>query len=381
MLELTGKIPIRIYPFFWLLVIFIGYINTGTAVGTAIWAFVIFFSVLIHEMGHALTAMAFGQDVEVELVAFGGVTKRKGKHINLWQEFLIVLNGPLAGLTLAGLFYLLWEAKAEDKISIPMYAVWVTWVVNLFWTIVNLLPVQPLDGGQLLRIILEGIFGIRGVKIAFFISAFIAVSASIGFFVMGGFLIGALFMMFAFESFRAWKDTLPLTSADQDHLLQDLFKEAQKEFDSGDPEVAISKLDDVRNMSQEGVIHIASSEMLASIFVRRDRDNDAYRLLEPLKDQLSPQGMLILHRLIYKKKEWQKAIDLGNQLYRSYPSCEVALTNAMCHARLIEPGPAVGWLQTAFNEGLPNPEHVLSLSDFADIRNTEEFQHLREQYS
>ncbi len=39
-----------------------------------------------------------------------------------------------------------------------------TQVANLFWTIVNLLPVLPLDGGQLLRIVLEAAFGVKDLR-------------------------------------------------------------------------------------------------------------------------------------------------------------------------------------------------------------------------
>jgi len=99
------KIPVTISPFFWLLAAFIGFMGTGNIQGTLIWMVVIIASVLVHEFGHALTALFFGQKVRVQLVAFGGMTERQGPKLKLWQEFLITLNGPLAGLMMQVLLF------------------------------------------------------------------------------------------------------------------------------------------------------------------------------------------------------------------------------------------------------------------------------------
>ena len=72
MLSFFSKIPIKIYPFFWILAIGIGWLNSMTLMGTAIWTVVIIISVVVHEYGHALTAMAFGQTAVIQLVGLGG---------------------------------------------------------------------------------------------------------------------------------------------------------------------------------------------------------------------------------------------------------------------------------------------------------------------
>ena len=61
-----------------------------------------------------------------------------------------------------------------SKRTILAYALEVAVNVNLFWTILNLLPVFPLDGGHLMKIMLEKVFGIRGIKFAFFVSMLLA---------------------------------------------------------------------------------------------------------------------------------------------------------------------------------------------------------------
>ncbi|EKE08125.1 MAG: metallopeptidase, M50 family, partial [uncultured bacterium] len=76
-----------------------------------------------------------------------------------------------------------------------------TQVANLFWSIINLLPVLPLDGGQLLRIVLEACFGVKGFKAALLVGALLAIAISLYFFLVGAYLVGAFFFLFAYQSF------------------------------------------------------------------------------------------------------------------------------------------------------------------------------------
>src|SRR4051812_44657305 len=103
MIKIPGKIPISIHPLFWLLAAFIGWMSSYTLSGTLLAICVIVFSVLFHEFGHALTACAFGQKTRIELAVFGGFTYRQGRKLKLWEEFFVVLNGPIAGLILFGI--------------------------------------------------------------------------------------------------------------------------------------------------------------------------------------------------------------------------------------------------------------------------------------
>ncbi len=100
-LQFPGRIPITIYPTFWLFAALIGYLNSGSLIGTLIWIGIIFVSVLFHEFGHALTALLFGQHPRIELVALGGLTYHDGQKLPFWKQFFIVLDGPIFGFLLA----------------------------------------------------------------------------------------------------------------------------------------------------------------------------------------------------------------------------------------------------------------------------------------
>jgi stage IV sporulation protein FB len=125
MIKINGTIPLAITPTFWMLAALIGYLNSQSLPLTLIWMVVIIISVLVHEYGHALTAMAFGQRARIELVSFGGVTHRHGHKLNLWKEFLVVLNGPCLGLLLCAVSLLLVRMIGDSR-SLMMYALQVS---------------------------------------------------------------------------------------------------------------------------------------------------------------------------------------------------------------------------------------------------------------
>ena len=136
-------IPVRVSPLFFLTAALIGFLWSNTLMGTLIWMMIIFVSVLVHEYGHALTAKAFGQSPRIELVAFGGLTIPQGKRLSLGKEFLVVLMGPAFGFLLFLTAYLI-EPYTESFMQMILRF---TWIVNLFWTAINLLPILPFDGG------------------------------------------------------------------------------------------------------------------------------------------------------------------------------------------------------------------------------------------
>lgn len=380
MITIPGKIPVRIHPFFWLLVLAIGWINSGNPIGMALWAIVIFVSVLIHEYGHALTAVFFGQKTQIDLVGFGGLTSRSGKRIKLWQEFLIVLNGPLAGLILALLAYPFFSHITYDSIQIWEYLAYITFTVNLFWTLLNLLPIYPLDGGHLLRIILEGAFGIKGVKFALFFSMLLAGGIALLAFALGWILLGAIMFLFAFDSYRQWNESRKMSPKDKDEGLQDLFIDVEKALRRGDKPLAEQKLWEIYNNSDLGVLHYTAAVYLANILSASGRYSEAYSILEKEKGILEEDVLPLFLQVAWKTGHVNEAAEYSNDAYQAKPSYQTALTNAFIFASKREVTAAVGWLKRAISDGLPEPKNILNHHDFHIIRHEPEFQQLVQRY-
>ena len=252
----------------------------------------------------------------------------------------------------------------------------VTIFVNFFWTIVNLLPIHPLDGGQLLRIILEAVMGIRGIKVAFFLSMLFSSAVTILAFTYQEIFLGSLFFILTFESYRSWKSALSITDQDHNQEVRQLFQEAEREMRQGSFDQAYQKLQKVRDFSKAGVIYMSATEYMAHILNELGKFNDAYSLLLPFSTKLNPDAMRLLHRLAYKLGHWEEAIALGNRSHQYYPTYETALINAYCHSILGQEKPAIGWLKTAIDEGLPNVTQILKKREFDHIRDNPQFQNL-----
>jgi len=193
---------ITISPWFWGLALLLATAATRSPISVAFWVVVVLISVLIHELGHALSAMMWGQKVQIELTAFGGVTTRQGAPLSPLQDFFIIAMGPTFGFLFALLIYCIAQYVPQ------MVYGWLYLIVeiNVIWSLLNLLPVHPLDGGKLMAIILGMFFGNSGKRFSYFSSAIIAILFAFLMIVYSNPIVGALFLLFSFESFRAWKD-------------------------------------------------------------------------------------------------------------------------------------------------------------------------------
>lgn len=160
-------IRIELHATFVLLLILFGMIGweesgaSGALVRIA-FGVAVFACVLLHELGHSLTAMQFNVAVErIMLLPIGGVAQFQSMPKEPVRELLITAAGPAvnfvlaallyAGLALGGLpFRLTGEVPLAD---VGQFLSWLL-AVNLAMGIFNLLPIFPMDGGRLLRALL-----------------------------------------------------------------------------------------------------------------------------------------------------------------------------------------------------------------------------------
>jgi len=133
--------------------------GSGEALGLAvIWAVLLFASVLVHELAHALVARSRGLEVlGITLFLFGGATSTRLDR-GPGDEFLVTVVGPL---TSAVFGVLLWVLPAATGILGTPFGDMVrrTGWWNLILAGFNLLPGFPLDGGRVLRSIVWRVTG------------------------------------------------------------------------------------------------------------------------------------------------------------------------------------------------------------------------------
>jgi Zn-dependent protease len=142
----------------------------------AAWIFVVFVSVICHELGHAVVGRLFGGQPVIHLQAFGGVTfPQFQKPPGPGRQFLLSVAGPVFGLLLGavawGLVHYFPPARGSPTDWTMRQFMW----VSVAWAVFNLLPILPLDGGQMMLAVIEGVRRKPSVALASWISAALSV--------------------------------------------------------------------------------------------------------------------------------------------------------------------------------------------------------------
>jgi len=162
-------IEIRIHLTFAFLLVFLFFTEAATQDATAALRVlglvgILFGSVILHELGHALVARGSGIPAKgIILLPIGGITivddaQAIPDPINAWKrDIRVAIAGPLVNLFIAGLsaLVLLAAIPGFSLAAKPLFhpsgllrsIVW----ANLYLGLFNLLPAYPMDGGRVLR--------------------------------------------------------------------------------------------------------------------------------------------------------------------------------------------------------------------------------------
>ena len=254
--------PVRVHPMFWLLSAILGWgwshvpVLPGNGLGdVALWVLCVFLSVLLHELGHVWMGRIFGRDGHIVLHSMGGLAIGSGDVPHRWQRILVSAAGPaiqlllfavLLGLTIAllipwptlqgegGLANALASLKGNPALTRMLSMLL---LINLFWPLLNLLPIWPLDGGQITREACQIVSPQRGLVVSLWISLLVSGLFAVNALVLylskgqtevlpfigrlaGGMWMGILFGLFAVGSWQAlqqvnaqrrrfWDDEVP----------------------------------------------------------------------------------------------------------------------------------------------------------------------------
>jgi Zn-dependent protease len=225
-------IPVRVHPLFWLISFLFGF-SANNLLFTFLWMLVVFISILIHELGHAFAFRRYGMRSSIVLHFAGGLTVPESVSWgSAWanvvlsprQEIFISLAGPFAGflfaaLVIGGVFaaggsvatnWLLGFIPLPSAALIPIGGVVLSTLatlllfVNIFWGLINLVPVYPLDGGNVARYALLQYDPRDGIRKSLWISVIAGgVMAVIGLVLFSSIYMALLFGFLAFQSYQS----------------------------------------------------------------------------------------------------------------------------------------------------------------------------------
>lgn len=252
-------IDVAVSPWYLVLMAFLGFwpmMQAGAgAMGAAflsglVFAAAITLSLIIHEFGHAFTAKFFGLKPSVLLHGFGGLCMHQGARSDR-DDALIVFAGPAVELVFAGLLVLLYLFVLPGLnlgVATLMVHQLVTTLIwfNLVWGLLNLLlPIWPLDGGQLFHLLLRRLMPeARARDLALRVSiATVVLAGVVGFVKLGSFFIAILalyILMDNVQALQAGRDLVGRASgarraqAPASSFQQELFEEAQQALAAGE---------------------------------------------------------------------------------------------------------------------------------------------------
>lgn len=130
-----------------------------------VWVGTALFALLVHELGHALVARAFGGRPSIVLAWLGGRTEPHARGALPWRrEVAVTLAGPLVGLGM-GLSALLLCGLVGERSEVASFVLRCSARAHLVWSGLNLLPVLPMDGGRLAALLATRVLGPQGFKV------------------------------------------------------------------------------------------------------------------------------------------------------------------------------------------------------------------------
>jgi Zn-dependent protease/predicted transcriptional regulator len=156
-------IDVRVHATFLMLLAWVGFSHlmhghdVGMAAAGVAYVVAVFTIIVLHELGHALTARHFGIATrDITLLPIGGVARLERMPTEPSQELLVALAGPAVNVALAALLFGVLTAMGTAADVTQLTLVGGPFLAKLMWTnvglaVFNLIPAFPMDGGRVLR--------------------------------------------------------------------------------------------------------------------------------------------------------------------------------------------------------------------------------------
>ncbi|MFM9007549.1 MAG: site-2 protease family protein [Bacteroidota bacterium] len=203
----------------------------------------VFACVVLHEFGHALTALRFGvQTRDITLLPIGGVARLERMPEKPIQEFLVAIGGPAVNIII--LIVLVPLLLVLDLFPLQTTPERVSWsdffsqlvLVNMMLVVFNLIPAFPMDGGRVLRSLLAIRMGReRATRIAALTGQVFAVG-----FVLAGLAYNPMLVLIGVFVFFGAQAELRSVLEDAAFKKQSVGLLTMRQFDSVRPDDALS---------------------------------------------------------------------------------------------------------------------------------------------
>lgn len=285
-----GKIPVRIQPSFFVVAVVFGLTLEDPAL-VAAWALIVFVSVMLHELGHATMGLAFGLQPAIDLHGMGGTTSwSAAKPLTTARRVAISLAGPFAGFAVAAVVRYALGPRVFPPTPIGDFVYRNLLFVNFVWGLVNLLPMLPLDGGNVMTQLLQALTkgrGERPARIVSIVVASLAIPVGLLFQSWWGALLAASFIAM---NVRGLKD---VKAREHDEPMRPALQQAYEALDRKDAARVLALARPVALESQTAPMRAEALQLVAFGFLLEGRVADADAALAALPPGYSPHPSLL----------------------------------------------------------------------------------------
>jgi len=327
-----GSLPVAVYPSFLVAAALLGYVSMDDWATLLLWIGVVFVSVLVHELGHAAVALAYGGRPEIRLEGFGGVTfPRLPQRPSVGKQIVLSVAGPLAGLGLGAAAWGLGSLLPPDPGSPAAVIVSLFKWTSIYWAVLNLLPVIPLDGGHVLQAVIEGVRRKPSAALASWISA-----------VLAGCIALAAWRLFGQPYIAIWFGLFAFQNVTRARLAKQ---------ESAVPPPAAGQVRDAEREDVDRELSRARAALLTS-----DVDT-ALASAQALEDGEGPYrqaaGLRIRAGVELSRGDYQAAGLHAGHSYTLWQTPDAAVVAARANLRAGERERALNWLKRALEAGAP----------------------------
>jgi Zn-dependent protease len=353
----------------------------------AMWAAIVLVSVLWHELGHALAAIVFGFKPEIELGGMGGLTHTGATSaLAWWKDIIISLAGPLAGLLLGGALWTLARVSPPES-DAAVYAVNGALWVNVGWSLINLLPVLPYDGGAALRAGLVARFAQRGDSAAHIVTLVVGVAAC-------GVALSVGMIWAAYLAGAASVSALTWLGRQRSERRIDA---AWAALHAGQREAAAQQVAAIMRGGAEPGTQARVAELAGWIAVHGGDTTAAREALKAVPPSFKPSDLITatidtldgkdteasvraidpallssewssLEAALFHGGKYEAAVAIARRGFETHGNASSAYNVACCLSRLGRPDTALPWLERAVDAGYRDLPHLQADEDLAPVR-------------
>lgn len=365
------SIPAEIKPSFWLVALLLGW--RGALDGSlAVWVVVLLFSILWHELGHALAWRVLGYPSHIELYAMGGLTYgQPDKPVAPLQRAFVSLAGPGAGFIAGGITLFAWTAIPQLSEGLLGEAVMILLWINLGWGLVNLLPMLPLDGGQVVASVLD-FFGVDGRTWTLRLSLLIAACAAAAALYAGWYWAG---MLAAWAGATAFGQLRAQRQRDQDAELSPQVQQLWEQVRHAPPERQAALLEAgsaLQDQARSPELQAALAQILTQSALRMGDPARAREELERLPGGYRPPPELAgeIGHLLHEQGDFAASAEVSEQLFLDTGEPTHAYNTACSLSRAGHVDDAAHWVVRAVEAGWDDLDALRTDPDLQRLRDS-----------